>query len=193
MFCGLPISVAADPIFAAQASPREEGQRIETPREAYLHQHGRDREADDVVAEHRRKPRDRENERTEEPRRRERQRSDAARGPRVEAAETQPGGHHHEREEQDQGRRVNRAPGFLQREGADRHQRDRAEQRDAGAVKLQERQPAEYHPCIHDEENQDDRGFGYHGRRNYRLNAASMRQHGIAMKGRAWPQDLLSA
>ena len=56
MFCGLPISVAAEPTFAAHASASRNGTGIEPAPRADLDEHRRHRQADDVVGEHRRQP-----------------------------------------------------------------------------------------------------------------------------------------
>ena len=52
----------------------------------------------------------------------------------------------------------------------------------ARAVELQQGQPAQYHPGIDGEEDQDDCGFGYHGGQDYRLNAPAALAQGITVK-----------
>ena len=161
MFCGLPISVAAEPIFAAQASPSRMRHRIEPAPGAAVDQHRRDGEADDVVAEHRRQRGGDCHQRGEEPRWRQRQRRQRARHPIVEAAQTHLRGQHHEREQQDDRRQVNRLGRLVEPHGVEGDERDRAQERDPGAIELEERQPPEEHPGIDDQEDDDDgRGHG---------------------------------
>ncbi|MNC90480.1 hypothetical protein D3C83_65830 [compost metagenome] len=57
---------------------------------------------------------------------------------------------------------MDRAPCLLERQRTDGNERDRAEQGDAGAVELQERQPAEDHAEVDDEEDGDDGSLGCH-------------------------------
>ncbi len=84
---------------------------------------------------------------------------------------------------------------LLGREHAERHERDRAEQRDAGAVELHERQSAEDHPEIDDDEDRDD-DLGHRGARA--LQAAKIacmrRTPSVSAAGPGWRMsaDLIS-
>lgn len=59
----------------------------------------------------------------------------------VEAAEAQLGRNHHEREEQDQRARVDRATRLIETHVAERDEDDRPDQGDAGAVELEKGSP----------------------------------------------------
>ena len=84
------------------------------------------------------------------------QSSEPSRYPAVEPAEAHLGREHHERKEQDDRRQVNGLCGFLQGHDVEADQRDSPEQRDTGAIELQERQATENHAKVDDEENDDD-------------------------------------
>lgn len=51
---------------------------------------------------------------------------------------------------------MHRLCGLRGRERAEGHQRDGAEERNAGAIELQERQPARDHSDVNDREDRDD-------------------------------------
>ena len=132
-------------------------QRVEAPAQAGVGEHRRHREAHDVVAEYRgQRGHDGDDQRQQRGRRAGQARH-LQRHARIEAAQPHLRRDHHERKQQQQGRQVDRARRVLRRHRAERHQRDGAEQRDAGAVELQERQPAEDHAEIDQRENRDDR------------------------------------
>ena len=74
----------------------------------------------------------------------------------VEAAEAKLRRHHHQPEQQGDGRHVDRHPRVVQREPAGRDERDGAEQRDAGAIERESRDLAEDHPEVDEREDADD-------------------------------------
>ena len=83
----------------------------------------------------------------------------------------------------------------LGREHADGHDGDRAEQRDAGAVELQERQPAEDHPEVDDDEDGDDGGGHREARALQAAKIACMRRApSVSAAGPGWRMsaDLIS-
>ena len=53
---------------------------------------------------------------------------------------------------------MDRAPRLREADVPARHERDRAEQRHAGAIELEKRQPPEDHPEVDDGEDDDDGG-----------------------------------
>ena len=111
MFCGLPISVAAEPTFAAQASASRNGSGSSFAARAALDEQRRHREAHDVVREHRReRPGDGHDQQREQRGGRDVGARDPARDPGVEAAEPELRRDHHQPEEQRERRHVDRAP-----------------------------------------------------------------------------------
>ena len=135
MFCGLPMSVAAEPTFAAQASASRNGHRVEPPARAALDEQRRHREADDVVREHgRERRRRRPPPRRAGPRGRDGRGDDPPRHPGVEAAQAELGGDDHQAEEERERRHVDRRPGRGRGDPLGRDEGERAEEGDPGAV-----------------------------------------------------------
>ena len=122
---------------------------------ANVDQHGSDREAHDVVAEYRRQTGNGKYQSAEQDRRRQTEVADPDRHPGVEAAETQLRDHH-EREQQDDSRQMDRLRRLIEGELADGEQRDRAEQCDARSIQRQEWQAAQDHSQVHDAKDHDD-------------------------------------
>ena len=82
-----------------------------------------------------------------------------SRDSRVETAEAKLGRDHHQTEQQRDRGDVDRAPCVVERHPAGRDQRDRAEQRDAGAIELEAGQLAQDHPEIDEREDGEDDGI----------------------------------
>ena len=132
MFCGLPISVAADPMFAAHASASRNGSGCSpflrhtsmstgaTARQTMSLLNTAESPATVKIN----APSSIGGDRPEA--------ADLDRHPGVEAAEPQLRRNDHEREQQDDGRQMDRLRRLVERELADREQRDGAEQRDPG-------------------------------------------------------------
>jgi hypothetical protein len=79
----------------------------------------------------------------------------------VEARTREARGYDHQREEQDDGGEMDRARDLVRRDGAQRHQHDGRNQRDAAAVEPQPRHAAERHADIgEDEDGEDQCGHG---------------------------------
>ena len=150
MFCGLPISVAAEPMLAAQARPTRKGtgsrprcrhRRATTgviARQTMSLENTADSAPATAISA------------ASKPAARQRQRRHAARHRGVEAAQPHLRRHHHEGEQQHDGRQVDRARRVLHRLAGEGDDRDRAEQRHARAVELQARQAAEEHAQVDD-------------------------------------------
>ena len=150
------MSVAAEPMFAAHASASRNGSGCESFLAAHIDENRRDREANDVVAEHRREAGHSENQRSQQHRRRQTEAADLDCYPGVEAAEPQLRRDDHEREQQDDGRQMDRMRRLVERELTDRQQRDRTQQCDPGSVQRQKRQRAQDHSEVDDAEDRDD-------------------------------------
>ena len=156
MFCGLPISVAAEPMLAAQARPIRNGIGFSPRCRHRRATTGVIARQIDVVGEHRRQRAGHRDQRRQQAGARQRQRADAARDRGVEAAQPHLRRHHHEGEQQHDGGQVDRARGVFDRHAGERDHRDGAQQRHAGAVQLQARQAAEEHAQVDHGKDGDD-------------------------------------
>ena len=135
MFCGLPISVAGRADVRGARQREQVGHRIEPPPRADLDQHRRHRQADDVVGEHRREPAGGDDHEREQPRRRVLARAEPSRQRGVEAAAagTAPRSPSGRSSSAIVGTSI-AAHAACRRHPARGDQRDRAEQREAGAI-----------------------------------------------------------
>ncbi len=156
MFCGLPMRVAAEPTFEAQARARRKGSG-ERPRRAQPSRRS-GATARQTMSLARRAERTPATTTTaassaEGP---ERRRHDPAGHPGVEAAQAELRRDDHEPEEEGESRHVHRRPGRGRRHplGGDEH--ERPQEGDAGAVEGEARDLAEQHPEVDDHEDDED-------------------------------------
>ena len=165
MFCGLPITVAAEPAFDAPASAIRKG-RGSRPRRARPAisigvmantTTSLARIADSTPATSDRQPQDRD--------RRGLRRRDPRRAPVVEAAGGVLGREHHQPEQHDQGREIDRLQRLLAVDRAAGIEHHGAEDRDAGAVDAQARPAAERHAEVDGEKDGEDERHGAPGSR----------------------------
>ena len=149
----------------------QERHRVEATARAALDQHGRHRQADDVVGQHRAEEAGQADDQPEQPRRRDVRRHHPARHVRVEPRQPELRGDHHHREQQVQRRHVDARPGAPERLAPHRDDAYRAQQRHARAVQRQPGDLAEDHAEV--DEPEDDEGGGVHRRPSNLTGAAS--------------------